>query len=73
MSFCLLIGWLVCQQGHVRTTEQISMKLVWRMSLGPEQILITFGADTDKGTDQGEQKQCFSELPINFSAHNAYY
>ena len=43
------------------------------MRLGPEQTLINFGADTDKGTDQGEQKLCFSDISINFSAHKAYY
>lgn len=33
---CLLAAWLVCQQGNINTTEHISLKLWWRMRLGPE-------------------------------------
>ena len=32
-------------------TEQISMKLGWRMSLSPEQTPLTSGADPDKEMD----------------------
>ena len=33
--------------------EEYPHILVWRMSLGPEQTLLTLGSDLDKGTDQG--------------------
>ena len=52
-----VFGWLVhlsvCQQNNTKTIEQISMKLGWRMGLGPELTPSTFGADRDKGMHLG--------------------
>ena len=50
---CQSIGLLVCQQDYTKTTEWISTKLGWRMGLGPEQTLLTYVADPDKGTYPG--------------------
>lgn len=38
-----------------KNTEHISMKLGWKMDLRPEQNLLTFSADPDKGMDQGKR------------------
>ena len=53
MNQCLLVGWLVCQQDSTNSTEQISMRLGWRMCLGPEKTPLTFGVDLNKGKDAG--------------------
>lgn len=42
---------LVCDQDYTKTTEQISVKLEWRVGLGPEWTPLTFFADPDKDKD----------------------
>ena len=41
------------QQDNTKTTEQISMKLQWKMGLLPKCTILSFGADRDKAMDQG--------------------
>lgn len=42
---------LVCDQDYTKTTEQISVKLEWRVGLAPEWTPLTFFADPDKDKD----------------------
>ena len=49
----MLLGLLVCQQDYTKTTEQISPKLWMKDGSRPRTDLLTFGADPDKGKDQG--------------------
>lgn len=42
---------LVCDQDYTKTTEQISVKLEWRVGLGPEWTPLMFFADPDKDKD----------------------
>ena len=44
--FFMFIGWLACW-----FARRITTKLEWRMCVSPEQILLIFGADPDKGLD----------------------
>lgn len=44
---CPCVCWFV-RQDDPKTTERISTKLGWRMSLSPEQTMLTFGVDPDK-------------------------
>lgn len=48
-----LNGWLVRQQDHTKTTEQIYTKLEWGIGLGSEENPLPFGEDLDVGTDAG--------------------
>ena len=41
------------QQDYTKTTERIPSKLGQRMRLSPEQTTLTFGTDSEKGTDPG--------------------
>ena len=50
---CPFVGWLVCVQDYTKTTEHISMKLGWRMCLGPKYTPFTFCADPDEGKNPG--------------------
>ena len=49
----LFVCLFVYQWNYTKTSEQISMKLGWRRGLGPEQTLLTFGADPYKRTHSG--------------------
>lgn len=44
----LFVCWLVGQRDFRKTTEQISAKIRRRMSLGPEQTLLSFGEVPDE-------------------------
>ena len=48
---CVCVCVLACRQDFTKTTEQISTKLGWRMSLSTEQTSVTFGMDPDEKTD----------------------
>ena len=50
---CLMTGLWDGQQDNTKTTEQISMKLQWKMGLLPKCTILSFGADRDKAMDQG--------------------
>ena len=63
-----MFSWLVCRQRYAKTAHQISTKLGWRMSLGPEQTSLTFGADPDEGMDSDlrlqDVRECFSTFSL---------
>ena len=42
---CLSVCLFVCRQDYIKSTEQISTRLGWRMSLGPEWILVSSGSE----------------------------
>ena len=51
-SICLLVCWVISWTTQ-KTTEGISMKLQCSVGLNPEQTPLTFGVNTNKGTDPG--------------------
>lgn len=52
-SVSLLVGSLDWEQNYAKSTEQIPIKLRWRMDFIPEWTPLTFGTDLDKVLDQG--------------------
>lgn len=51
VSNLLFVGWLVCAQYFLQSTQLITMKLGWRMCLSQEYTPLTVGADPSEGTD----------------------
>ena len=52
-KLCLFVCWLVCHQDYTKTPGRTTTTLELKMDQRQEQTQLTFGADTDKGSDPG--------------------